>query len=442
MLFARAALEIAEAYFVTERDFEPNLNAITVRRAPPAVAVTSPLLSNLIQPASRRRLTPADAFSGHLDELLEISSTCGLRSLRPNAAICAATSALLLPSLEPAPDGALEQHAVQRVAGTPMRPFDLLTAAFEVAAWRPAGMHPMTAEAARHAAALTRIRSRDAGHPCDVSALWVAAALTGDIPDIRSVIDGLWQTDGRQVDLRAIALHAAQSGCRSANFVERPTPIASNRPSVNPASRSLAFWDVDSVLNISALAGSRIAGTLSAMTEGAAPAPAPQPVDPDAVAESTAAPTPYRSCDAVSQVVPFSVTESVRGIRVHHCLAESVRALLAAARNDGVRMSGWGWRSTVRQIQLRRQFCPLPSRWSSDYWRKLSLLDPAECTPPVSKPTTSQHEYGLAVDFNCGAAHITVTANSRCFSWLEANAHRYGLYNLPSEPWHWSISGR
>ena len=442
MLFARAALEIAEAYFVTERDFEPNLNAITVRRVPPAVVVTSPLLSNLIRPASRRRLAAADAFSGHLEALLETTSTCGLRSLRPNAEICDATSAPLVPSLEPAADGALEQHAVQRVVGTPMWPFDLLTAAFEVSAWRPAGMHPMMAEATRHAAALTRIRSRDAGRPCDVSALWVAAALTGDIPDIRSVIDGLWRTDGRQVDLRAIALHAAQSGCRSANSVERPTPSGSSRPNVSPASRSLAFWDADSVLKISALAGSRIADTLSAMTAGAVLAPEPQPVDPDAAATSTTAPTPYRRCDAVSQVVPFSVTESVRGIRVHHCLADSLRALLAAARDDGVTISGWGWRSTVRQLQLRRQFCPLPSRWSSDYWRKLSLLDPAECTPPVSKPTTSQHEYGLAVDFNCGSALVTVTANSRCFSWLEANAHRFGLYNLPSEPWHWSISGR
>jgi hypothetical protein len=24
---------------------------------------------------------------------------------------------------------------------------------------------------------------------------------------------------------------------------------------------------------------------------------------------------------------------------------------------------------------------------------------------------------------------------------LRANAANYGLYNLPSEPWHWSVSG-
>ena len=60
----------------------------------------------------------------------------------------------------------------------------------------------------------------------------------------------------------------------------------------------------------------------------------------------------------------------------------------------------------------------------------------------MSKPTTSRHEYGLAVDFNCGPKRASITSASRCFAWLKANAHRYGMYNLSSEPWHWSINGR
>ena len=46
------------------------------------------------------------------------------------------------------------------------------------------------------------------------------------------------------------------------------------------------------------------------------------------------------------------------------------------------------------------------------------------------------HEVGLAIDFeNCGS-HSTA-----CCQWLSANASRFGFFNLPSEPWHWSING-
>ncbi|MPZ73317.1 MAG: hypothetical protein GEU74_08820 [Nitriliruptorales bacterium] len=38
-----------------------------------------------------------------------------------------------------------------------------------------------------------------------------------------------------------------------------------------------------------------------------------------------------------------------------------------------------------------------------------------------------------------GAAAI---AGTRVFTWMTRNAKTYGLYNLPSEPWHWSTNGR
>ncbi len=442
VVFARAAQEVAEAYFVTERNFEPRFNAITVKRVAPAVALAHPLLSKLVRPASRRQLSAADAFSGHLGASLETASTCGLQFQPPNTNTCDVSRLLMVPSMQAGPDGALEQLAAQRVAGTPIKPFDLLSAAFEVAAWRPAGIHPMVAEAARNAASMTRIRSRDAGRLCDVSALWVAAALTADIPDVRAVHYGLWHADDRLVDLRAAARTAAQRGCRAARYAERTDPSAPSRPIDAPATGALVFWDLSSVMKISALAGPRIVGTLDVMTAGALPAPGSQPVDPDAAAAGVARSTNYRGCDAVSHVVPLSAVVNVRGIGVHRCLADSLRELLTAASADGVTMSGWGWRSTTRQIQLRRQYCPLPFPGSTNYWRVLSLLDAAECTPPVSKPTTSRHEYGLAVDFNCGPKRASITSASRCFAWLKANAHRYGMYNLPSEPWHWSINGR
>ena len=42
----------------------------------------------------------------------------------------------------------------------------------------------------------------------------------------------------------------------------------------------------------------------------------------------------------------------------------------------------------------------------------------------------------LAIDFaNCS------TRSTACYRWLSGNAAGFGFYNLPSEPWHWSING-
>lgn len=46
------------------------------------------------------------------------------------------------------------------------------------------------------------------------------------------------------------------------------------------------------------------------------------------------------------------------------------------------------------------------------------------------------HERGLAVDF----AHCS-SRSSGCYQWLAKHAAAYGLFNLPSEPWHWSVNG-
>jgi LAS superfamily LD-carboxypeptidase LdcB len=49
------------------------------------------------------------------------------------------------------------------------------------------------------------------------------------------------------------------------------------------------------------------------------------------------------------------------------------------------------------------------------------------------------HERGLAIDFTQNGQ--TISRGSSGFAWLSAHAASYGLYNLPSEPWHWSVNG-
>ena len=117
---------------------------------------------------------------------------------------------------------------------------------------------------------------------------------------------------------------------------------------------------------------------------------------------------------------------TVGGITVDASIADQVGALLSAAAADGTPLSGSGWRSNARQIQLRTiNGCP-------DVWNS----SPSSCRVPTAIPGTSMHERGLAIDFdNCSYR------GSACYIWLANNASRFGFFNLPSEPWHWSING-
>ncbi|HSP03682.1 MAG TPA: D-alanyl-D-alanine carboxypeptidase family protein [Acidimicrobiales bacterium] len=124
---------------------------------------------------------------------------------------------------------------------------------------------------------------------------------------------------------------------------------------------------------------------------------------------------------------------SVRGIRIHQSIADNLAGLLSAAESDGISLSGWGYRDSQRQVELRRQNCG-----SSNY--AVYQMSPSACSPPTARPGASNHERGLAVDFTYNGSTIK-SRSSPAFQWLRANAARYGFYNLPSEPWHWSVNG-
>jgi hypothetical protein len=126
---------------------------------------------------------------------------------------------------------------------------------------------------------------------------------------------------------------------------------------------------------------------------------------------------------------PVAVVE-VAGITVHQSIGSQVQAMVAAAAADGVQLSGSGYRSHERQIELRRAHCG-----PSDY--AIYQMPSSQCSPPTAKPGNSLHEQGLAIDFvNCSSR------SSACYQWLNGHAAQFGFFNLPSEPWHWSIDGR
>ncbi|MCA9349933.1 M15 family metallopeptidase, partial [Candidatus Saccharibacteria bacterium] len=121
---------------------------------------------------------------------------------------------------------------------------------------------------------------------------------------------------------------------------------------------------------------------------------------------------------------------NVGGINVAQSIAGNLAKMLDAAKADGVNLSGGGYRSNATQVQLRISHCG-----SSNY--AIYQMPSSQCSPPTARPGKSNHEKGLAIDFNNCSSRSTA-----CYRWLNANANQYGFYNLPSESWHWSVNGK
>jgi LAS superfamily LD-carboxypeptidase LdcB len=124
---------------------------------------------------------------------------------------------------------------------------------------------------------------------------------------------------------------------------------------------------------------------------------------------------------------------TVRGITVASSIADNLAAMLDAADADGYSFSGGGYRDPSGQIAVRRANCG-----TSDY--AIYEMPASQCSPPTARPGTSMHEQGLAIDFSWNG-RIIGSRSSPGYQWLARNAARYGFYNLPSEPWHWSTNG-
>lgn len=173
---------------------------------------------------------------------------------------------------------------------------------------------------------------------------------------------------------------------------------------------------------------------LASPTVTAAPS---QPADaPALTTPDTRPPSSPTTTRPPTTTVPRQSTpplRTVQGFTVHADIADDVDAMLTAAAADGVRFGGSAYRSTQRQIELRIANCG-PTEY--DIWYRPA----SSCSPPTAVPGRSLHEQGRALDLTYDGSLITSRANLG-FQWLAANAASYGLFNLPSEPWHWSTTG-
>lgn len=131
--------------------------------------------------------------------------------------------------------------------------------------------------------------------------------------------------------------------------------------------------------------------------------------------------------------VTWSDVTKVGTFWVHRSIASNVQGLVSAASAAGFNLTGGGFRDPASQISLRQAHC------GSSYY-DIYQKPASQCTPPTAIPGRSMHEQGRALDIKSGGALIT-SRSDPAFQWLAANAASYGLYNLPSEPWHWSTNG-
>jgi D-alanyl-D-alanine carboxypeptidase len=168
-------------------------------------------------------------------------------------------------------------------------------------------------------------------------------------------------------------------------------------------------------------------------SEDAAPAAAPAPQPKPAPAPPPPPPLPDPTGSASGVLAAIGCANGDR-IVVDGSIGGNVQALVNDAAAAGIGLCGGGFRTYAEQVELRRAHCG-----QSDH--AVFQAPPSSCSPPTARPGTSNHEDGLAVDFSCADGQ-PMTHASPCYQWLAANAGRYHLFNLPSEPWHWSVTGR
>ena len=136
-----------------------------------------------------------------------------------------------------------------------------------------------------------------------------------------------------------------------------------------------------------------------------------------------------RVVGAVRPVFTTADTTVVYGTTVHRNVAYAYRRMVDDAKKAGFSLSGGGFRTKQRQIELRTiNGCP-------DVW----IAPSSSCRVPTAIPGRSLHEIGMAFDVTSGGK--TLTSKSPAFKWLQVHADEYGFKNLPSEAWHWSITG-
>lgn len=123
------------------------------------------------------------------------------------------------------------------------------------------------------------------------------------------------------------------------------------------------------------------------------------------------------------------------GMHVAASISGNALALVNAAAGAGFNLGGGAFRSYQSQIDTRIANCGGNTPYN------VYQKPPGQCSPPTARPGQSMHELGQAIDFT-NSGQLIRSRSIPVWLWLNGNAGRYGLQNLPSEPWHWSTNGK
>jgi LAS superfamily LD-carboxypeptidase LdcB len=128
-------------------------------------------------------------------------------------------------------------------------------------------------------------------------------------------------------------------------------------------------------------------------------------------------------------VVRYTATRCVGDARVIQEMYPIVRALIDSAHSVGVPLKiNSGYRTYEEQVSYRIK--ALKPRYKGGIDTLIYHGIPRHFHPPTAKPGYSEHQAGIAFDFN--------TRNKAVYNWLKKHAFKYGFVRtVHSEPWHW-----
>lgn len=142
---------------------------------------------------------------------------------------------------------------------------------------------------------------------------------------------------------------------------------------------------------------------------------------------------------------PLSI-ESYNGKQINAALKNDLDAMINAAAKDGIKIFIFsGYRTIEKQTGL---FNAEVSKWKKHGYNAQDAQ--VKAASVVARPRTSEHNTGLAIDFNCVEDNFF---NTKEYAWLIKNAAEYGFILRYSkdkidttgviyEPWHFRYVGK
>lgn len=139
-------------------------------------------------------------------------------------------------------------------------------------------------------------------------------------------------------------------------------------------------------------------------------------------------------------LTPESKTEAIGNTRIDASVKPDLELMIEDAKKAGRNLEPVsGYRTFEDQALQRIEFCTDGQKDITV--DRVFVNSNADCSTPVLIPGTSKHNKGRAIDFGFdGVTDDPSYANKPEYTWLVANASKYGFVTINGEPWHWEYN--